>query len=116
MRFLRYFIVVVIAGAAVLAILIDRSHSALAPACDDSAVQERLKSIVADVEHQRAKPAVLAGIDAVKETAYDPARDLRTCAAVARFTAGEPARLTYTTEWEDRSRRRFAVMLQPYGP
>ncbi len=115
MTLLRYFTLFVIAGAVVLAILIDRSHGALAPACDDGAVQARLAAIVADVERGRPDPAALDAIAEVGETDYDRSRDLRTCGAVARFAGGAEARLTYTTEWEDRGQRRFAVMLQPYG-
>jgi hypothetical protein len=115
MKFLRNFLILAIAGAVALSVLIRRSEGGLSPACDRADVQDRLTSIVADMERGRRAASALSSIGDVGEVAYDRARDLRTCAAVARFADGGQAKLAYTTEWDDRRTRSFTVLLQPYS-
>jgi hypothetical protein len=109
MKPLRYFLLAVIAGAAVLAVLIHRGGEAQSPACDQADVRATLEEIVADLAQGRV-PAV----EEVRETGYDEARDLRSCAAVAKFADGAQTKVSYTTEWENRDSGKFTVLLQPY--
>ena len=114
MRPLGFFIAFAIAGAVVLALLLTGGEDPHAPPCDGAEVQSRVRTILADLEQERAGGGAAEAIHGVSETGYDAARDLRSCTAVAKFADGGSATLSYTTEWEDRAGRRFAVMLQPY--
>lgn len=76
------------------------------PKCDASETRETLQKMIGSIEGGSGGTATF---DKVSETSFDEAKEIRLCAAVAKFEGGAEEELNYRLAWADKDDKKFEV-------